>query len=212
VRAWAERTPADFVFALKVPRAITHDLLLERPAVESPTRQLLRLASLLGDKQGPILVQLPPSFERSQDNRRALADFLDLLDEQKVAVELRHPSWAQPEVERALGERNIAWVLAEGDQPNHRSLLFPADFTYVRWNRSGLPFTHWREVQYDRSEALDWWATRLTERLPAHVQTVYGYMSNEFAGHAPASLNALRTRLGLPATDPKQVWPQGVLF
>jgi len=212
VRGWAERTPADFLFALKVPRAITHDARLERPLVEAPTRELLKLAKMLGDKLGPILVQLPPSFDRSQENRRALASYLDLLGEQQIAVELRHPSWAQPEVERALGERNIAWVLVEGDQPNKRSLLFPADWTYVRWNRSGLPFTHWREVQYDRSDALDWWAATLSERLPEHVRTVYGYMSNEFAGHAPASLRGLSSRLGLGFVEPQRVWPQGVLF
>ena len=212
VRSWFDRTPPGFAFALKVPRAITHDARLERPAVEAPTRELLRLAGLLGEKLGPILVQLPPSFERSQANRRALAEFLELLQAHTVAVELRHPSWAHPDVERAFAERNIAWVLVEGDQPNNRSLLFPADFTYVRWNRSGKAFTHWREVQYDRSDALDWWALTLSEGLPEHVRMVYGYMSNEFAGHAPASLRALSSRLGLEAVDPREVWPQGVLF
>jgi uncharacterized protein YecE (DUF72 family) len=213
VRAWYERTCPGFSFALKFPRAITHDLRLELPAAEPATRELLRLAGILGDKCGPLLLQLPPSFDRSAANRRALAAFLELIppDHPRLAIELRHPAWADPAVETALAERNIAWVLVEGDQPNNRSLMFPADFTYVRWNRSGLPFDNWAHIQHDRTEALDWW-TAVLQSLPARVQTCYGYMSNEFAGHAPASLRMLCDRLGLPSIDPRSRWPQGVLF
>jgi hypothetical protein len=39
-----------------------------------------------------------------------------------------------------------------------------------------------------------------------------GFMANEFAGHAPASLRMLAARLGLPEPDPKAHWPQRVLF
>jgi uncharacterized protein YecE (DUF72 family) len=90
-------------------------------------------------------------------------------------------------------------------------VLFPADFTYVRWNRSGLPMRNWSELQHDRSDALDWWAHVLTT-LPAQVKMVWGYMSNEFAGHAPASLRNLCERLGLPSNDPREQWQQQVLF
>jgi uncharacterized protein YecE (DUF72 family) len=211
VRGWHERTPDHFSFALKVPQEITHDARLARPGVEAPTAELIRLARLLGDKCGPLLLQLPPSFEPSKENRQALDAFLELIpDDRQLALELRHPRWAEisePPFER----RNAAWVLVDGDQPNARSLLFPADFTYVRWNRSGLPMRNWSELQHDRSEALDWW-TKVLTTLPEHVRTVYGYMSNEFAGHAPASLRMLCQRLGIPSIDPKERWQQQVLF
>ena len=212
LRGWLERTTPGFAFALKVPREITHEARLERPRVEAPTAELIRLARLLGDRCGPLLLQLPPSFARAADTRRALDEFLALLPEElRLAIELRHPRWANAAVERALARRNIAWVLVDGEQPNARSVLFPADFSYVRWNRSGLPMRGWSAVQHDRAADLDWWA-RLLEGAPAHVGTIYGYMSNEFAGHAPASLRMLCQRLGLPSVDPKQLWPQGVLF
>jgi len=213
VRAWYSRTAPGFCFALKFPREITHDLRLELPAAEPITKELLRLAAILDEKCGPLLLQLPPSFDRSADNRRALSKFLELIptDQHRLAIELRHPAWADPAVEAALAERNIAWVLVEGDQTNNRSLMFPADFTYVRWNRSGLPFSNWTSIQHDRTAALDWWTTVLRS-LPSNVKTAYGYMSNEFAGHAPASLRMLCERLGLPSMDPKSRWPQGVLF
>src|SRR6185369_7951018 len=107
--------------------------------------------------------------------------------------------------------RNIAWCLVDGITPNARSLLFPADFTYIRWNRSGMPFEGFADIQYDRSETLDWW-TDVLRRLPAQVKTVYGYMANEFAGHAPTSLRMLSERLGLNCADPQSLWPQQALF
>jgi uncharacterized protein YecE (DUF72 family) len=209
VRGWYARTPAQFQFALKFPREITHDLRLALPEAEAPTRAFLRAADLLEHKCGPLLVQLPPSFDRSADNRLALAAFLDLLTGRQVAIELRHPSWIDPAVERALAERNVAWCLADGAQDNHRAVMFTADFTYIRWNRSGLSFDGFGEIQHDRSEALDWWSDLLRQ---APVSTIWGYMANEFAGHAPASLRMLGQRLGLEVQDPKRHWPQRVLF
>jgi uncharacterized protein YecE (DUF72 family) len=213
VRGWLARTPAEFRFALKFPRAITHDLRLALPDAEAPTREFLRVADLLEGKCGPLLLQLPPSFDRSPANRRALAEYLDLLptDRHQLAVELRHAAWAEPAVERALADRNVAWCLVEGNTPNARALLFPADFVYLRWNRSGRLFDGFADIQDDRSEALDWWADVL-RRLPAQVDTVFGYMANEFAGHAPASLRMLADRLGLPNLDPRAQWPQQALF
>jgi uncharacterized protein YecE (DUF72 family) len=211
VRGWYSRTPPGFRFALKFPREISHDLRLALPEAEAPTRDFLRVADLLQDKCGPLLLQLPPSFDRSPANRRTLARFLDLLPTHRhpLAVELRHASWIDPAVERALAEHNVAWCLVDGDTPNHRAIMFTADFAYVRWNRSGLRFDGFAEIQHDRSEALDWWADTLRQ---APVHTVYGYMANEFAGHAPASLNMLAARLNLPQVDPKAHWPQRVLF
>jgi uncharacterized protein YecE (DUF72 family) len=213
VRSWYRKTPAGFKFALKFPREVSHDLRLDWPAAEPLTTRFIRLAHALQDKCGPLLLQLPPSFDRSTLNRRALATFLDAMPthEVQLAVELRNAAWADEAIERAFTERNIAWCVVEGNTPNARSLLFPADFVYARWNRSGMLFNGYAEIQYDRSDALDRWAGVLSS-LPPRVQTVYGYMADEFAGHAPTSLRMLGNRLGLPSVEPKSRWPQQVLF
>jgi uncharacterized protein YecE (DUF72 family) len=212
VHGWDRKTPPGFRFAVKLPRAFTHEARLQLPDCEPLLAAFLRVMRLLGDKLGPLLVQLPPSFDRTPAHRLALASFLDhlLTDEVRTAVELRHPSWADPAVEHALAERNVAWCLAEGG-PNSRAVMFPADFTYVRWNRSWHTFENFSEVWLDRSADLDWWADTL-RHVPAHVKTIFAYMSNEFAGHAPASLRALQQRLGLHDMDPKSLWLQRTLF
>jgi uncharacterized protein YecE (DUF72 family) len=213
VRGWYQRTPPDFEFALKFPREITHEMLLEWPAAAGLTQRFVERARLLDDKLGPLLLQLPPSFERTDANRKVLATFLDALPthELKLAVELRGYGWATPGLEREFRERNIAWCLVDGFTRNARVLLFPADFVSIRWNRSGRPFDSYSEIQDDRSADLDWW-TGVLQALPSQVQTVYGYMANEFAGHAPASLRMLSERLGLAYVEPNQTWPQGALF
>ncbi len=47
VRGWYRKTSADFTFALKFPREITHELRLEWPAAEPLTTELLRHAAEL---------------------------------------------------------------------------------------------------------------------------------------------------------------------
>ena len=58
---WAKGTPAQFRFAVKVPRTITHDLKLRRAG--APLERFLAETAGLGKKRGPLLVQLPPSLE-----------------------------------------------------------------------------------------------------------------------------------------------------
>ena len=57
---WAGMTPPHFRFAVKLPRAITHDGRLR--AARKPLRAFLAEAAGLGDRLGVLLVQLPPSL------------------------------------------------------------------------------------------------------------------------------------------------------
>lgn len=212
VQGWYQKTPEDFVFALKTPRAITHEARLDLDECGPLVDQFLEVARLLEDKVGPILVQLPPSFDRSDRNRLLLATYLDRLPLQsrRFAVELRHPSWVDESVGAALRERNVAWVAADGGR-NSREVMHTADFLYARLGRSGYEFPDFSRVRLDRDEDLDWWASTL-KRLPESTETAYVYVCDEFAGHAPASVQALAARLGLSTVEPRSQWPQPSLF
>ena len=90
VRGWAERTPDDFRFALKLPQEITH---------ENRLRDSADLAALffdrareLGPKLGSVLVQLSPDFAPTE--LPALAAFLPLIPRDvRVAIEFRQRAW-----------------------------------------------------------------------------------------------------------------------
>jgi uncharacterized protein YecE (DUF72 family) len=57
---WRDRTPGDFVMAVKASRYLTHIRRLRDPA--EPVARLLGAAAGLGPKLGPILLQLPPNL------------------------------------------------------------------------------------------------------------------------------------------------------
>jgi uncharacterized protein YecE (DUF72 family) len=61
VRNWKERATDGFVFAAKFPRAITHGRSLM--GEEGKLDAFMSNISLLGEKLGPLLIQLPPSFK-----------------------------------------------------------------------------------------------------------------------------------------------------
>jgi uncharacterized protein YecE (DUF72 family) len=118
---WAASTPPGFRFAVKVPRAITHDLRLLRARL--PLDRFLQETAGLGRKRGPLLVQLPPSlaFDRS-----TAARFFELLrdrHEGSVVCEPRHATWFSQSADALLVRFEVARVAAdppmapEGDRP-----------------------------------------------------------------------------------------------
>ena len=79
---WAADTPDGFVFAIKAPRYITHELRL-RGARAALANFLASGVLALGPKLGPILWQLPPSLAF---DAALLADFLALLPHDTTAA------------------------------------------------------------------------------------------------------------------------------
>lgn len=108
---WAASVPEGFRFAVKLPREITH---LRRLA--EPTEPLVRFLGeirALGDRLGPILVQLPPSLAYKAVLAEAfLAALRDRFDG-GVVCEPRHPSWFADAADRALSRFRVARVAAD---------------------------------------------------------------------------------------------------
>jgi uncharacterized protein YecE (DUF72 family) len=87
--SWGRRTPADFSFALKGSRFVTHLKRLKDPEIHVAT--FYERAEALGQKLGADLWQLPPQLQR--DDRR-LESFLTALPADPLnAIEFRHSSW-----------------------------------------------------------------------------------------------------------------------
>src|SRR3954469_4036343 len=62
VGSWAAEVGRDFVFAVKAPQRITHQLRLK--AGSAPlVSELVDAVAALGKKRGPILFQLPPNVK-----------------------------------------------------------------------------------------------------------------------------------------------------
>jgi uncharacterized protein YecE (DUF72 family) len=115
VAKWREQTPADFRFAFKLPRTITHDKRLRSVADE--VRGFLDTIEPLGQRIGPVQVQLPASF--GPTDLDALVAFLRRLPQDwPWALELRHRGFfdgsaAHRTVDELCLERDIGRVVLD---------------------------------------------------------------------------------------------------
>ena len=181
-RAWAAAVPDGFVFAIKGGRFITH--LKRLIDVEIPLANFFASGPLeLGEKLGPFLWQLPPSFAYDRERLEAFFRLLPrdtaaaadlafrhnakVADRAAVrfperpaplrhALEVRHQSFATPEFIDLLRDHQIALVIADaaGKWPSLEEVT--AEFVYIR--------LHGAEELYASGyteEELDRWAAKI---------------------------------------------------
>jgi uncharacterized protein YecE (DUF72 family) len=207
-RSWARHTPAHFRFAAKAPREVTHEGALRVPGAMD---ELARSLEPLGEKQGPVLVQLPASYERTEQTHADLDRFLrDAPAALRLSVEFRHRSWHHESVYDLLRAHEAALTWTEW-RTLPRVPEITAPFLYVRWIGNREDIERYDRTQIDRAREFDWWEAALRRSLD-RVGEVYGYFNNHWAGHSPASAREMLRRLGLPARDPRELWPQGELW
>jgi uncharacterized protein YecE (DUF72 family) len=185
VKRWRAQTGKNFVFAWKASKFITHWKRLSHNSVNSLELLEERL-SLLSNKAGPILFQLPPNFEVDADR---LVSFFELLSKtRRYSFEFRHPSWYQPRIMKLLSKRNISLCLSD-----HQDAPAPwkrtADFVYIRGHGPG---GHYKG--HYRPDTLAEWARRIKswERQGCDV---FIYFDNDQKSAAPADAMKLRQLL-----------------
>jgi uncharacterized protein YecE (DUF72 family) len=155
--AWYAATPADFVFANKANRFITHTLRL-RDAAKPLANVLASGVFALREKLGPFLWQLPPNFQFDADRIEAFLGLLPhdtetalararghepRMDERALleidrkrtlrhAIEVRHDSFMDPAFIALLRKYKVALVVADtaGKWPYMEDVT--ADFMYLR--------------------------------------------------------------------------------
>ena len=106
---WAASTPPGFVFAVKAPRSVTHEGRLKDLG---PLDRFLGEIAGLGDRLGPVLVQLPPSLAFDATAERFIDGWRGLYDGPTV-LEPRHASWFTDAVGARLEAARIARVAAD---------------------------------------------------------------------------------------------------
>jgi len=173
IQSWYDNVPADFVFAVKASRYITHMKKLKDP--EQPLSALLGKIGILKEKLGPILFQLPPSW---RINAERLKSFVEKLPSNHTyAFEFRNTSWFDASIYKILEEHGAAFCIY------HLSgLLSPrrvtANIVYVRLHGPGSAY----QGQYDLQALSDWAQAFLTWRREG--REVYCYFDNDEAGYA----------------------------
>ena len=133
---WAASVPASFRFAVKLPRAITHEARLydSRTRLKEFSEQVVHL----GEKLGPILIQLPPSLEfDAAPVRTFLGEFREQFEGDAV-IEPRHPSWFKCDAEKLLCACRLGRVAADPARCPEASA--PGGWSGLRyWRLHGSP-------------------------------------------------------------------------
>jgi uncharacterized protein YecE (DUF72 family) len=183
-KGWRDAVPDDFRFAVKASRYLSHIRRLEEP--EGPVDYLMERASILGNRLGPILLQLPPSLEIDLDRlERTIHAFNGRA---RLAVEPRHKSWFTPQLCELLRQHGVALTLADRRGPI-TPLWATTDWTYVRLHQgSATP----RPCYGDR--ALQSWVDRLAD-LPGG-DAGYVYFNNDHRACAVANAETFERLLG----------------
>ena len=181
---WHDSSPADFTFAVKVSRFITHIKRLRDS--EEAVENFITRAKFLGEKLGPLLYQLPPNMHRNDD---VLESFLSSLPRGlKHAIEFRHQSWLDEEVFQILREHNAGLCIF--DMPDlHCPLKATADFAYIRFHGSSSLYSSC----YSDEELADW-AKRIAD-LARDLKIVYIYFNNDIDGFALKNVITIRDYL-----------------
>jgi uncharacterized protein YecE (DUF72 family) len=213
---WRDAAPADFVFAVKGPRFVTH--IKRLGDVEAPLANFFASGVLsLGPKLGPVLWQLPPNLQfdeglldaflallpRTHGDAAALARHRDRRMSGRTAfaleapagrvlrhaVEVRHPSF-ETDAWRSLLERHrVSSVTADTAGKYPRLDWVTADFAYARLHGDKELYTS----GYD-DEALERWETWVRAHLAAGRDT-FVYFDNDVKVRAPFDAMALIERL-----------------
>jgi uncharacterized protein YecE (DUF72 family) len=180
-RRWRRETPAEFRFAIKAHRYLTHNKKLKDPL---PAIALERdRASGLGTKLGAVVWQLPPNLHKNLERLTSFARALGKWTRPRHAIEFRHESWFDDDVAACLRRHHLAVCQSDAaDWPLWDAVT--TDFVYVRLHGHTLTYAS----NYSKPQ-IDAWAARV-KRWLREGRDVHLYFDNDALGHAPR--NALR--------------------
>lgn len=186
VRKWMAETPPDFRLVFKVSRYITHTKKLLEP--EEHLKKFLMPLQAAKGKQGPLLLQLPPSLKpQYQRLENVLHAAQKAAPNMRIAVECRNNGWYGDELNALLDRYGASLVIHDMPAGRNEDPNPAAPFIYLRY--------HGPHGDYGgtySSPRLKKEAARIGHWL-AGGRDVYAFFNNDRDGHAPRDAQRLRS-------------------
>ena len=187
LEGWAESVPKAFRFVIKATRRITHHARLAN--AEEPIGYLAKGVTVLEDKLGAVLFQLPPFLRK---DRERLETFLDVWPKAlPAAMEFRHDSWFDEEIFDLLRERKVAICVSDNGKLKLPATIATTDWAYLRL----------RQPAYS-SQKLGGWVRKATA---SSAKTTLAFFKHEDEAGGPALAHKFLelTRRPLPKRAPR---------
>lgn len=173
LKGWYERSPAQFRFAVKAPRIITHYKRFKN-ADDELQRFYDTVHSGLSDKLGSILFQLHPAMHYSEENLERIVSTLQ--DNFTNVVEFRHASWWNSDVLKQLKHHHVTFCcISYPGLPEN--IYQTAPVIYYRFH--GIPRLYYSEYDADSLREV-----HQTIAALKRVSEAYVYFNNTAQGHA----------------------------
>lgn len=208
VEKWTAQTPGYFRFAVKAPKALTHEarLDLRDTFAHGEWHRLLDACAAFDGKLSCILLQLAPSLTVAGfDNLRRVLDTVP--GGMPVAVEFRHPSWYLEKVHDDLAARGVVRAWADHYLDPDRGVgdgnpFYWADtgpFAYVRllgdmstkYRADGGKNFEYGSVLFDRGADLEAWTARVAGGM-GRGQPFQIFINNHYEGFSLITAQKLR--------------------
>ncbi|HEY7217851.1 MAG TPA: DUF72 domain-containing protein [Candidatus Binatia bacterium] len=229
-KGWADKTPDDFSFAIKLWQKFTHPMKISRNQADEPWEPpsqsdfdefragILPLAD--AGKLGALLLQYPAGFHCSPANMEKVESTLRRFYDYPKVVELRHESWSEKsaEIKALLLENRASGVLI--DEPKFSTSIRQegqaiGEIFYFRahgrnakawWN----PKESWERYDYLYSrEEIKKHAERIKTATSAPgVKKAFAFYNNHARANAPANAIMLSQELGVRL---KAMPPEGMV-
>ena len=226
-RSWAQRTPSNFEFALKLYQKFTHPEMFQKATGADPLdldqkdvdafRAAIEPLATAG-KLGALLAQFPASFKNESNSQGYLEWLLEQFREYDLAIELRHRTWSDDPLDTLtlLGEFGAAWV--QIDEPKFklsiRQNLLPNVNTFYYLRLHGRNAAKWwnHEKSEDRYNYL--YSPKELEPIAEavedasrEVKKAYLYANNHFSAKSVANAAILKHQLGqdVPGEYPEEM-------
>jgi uncharacterized protein YecE (DUF72 family) len=167
VGSWAEQVPETFRFVLKARQVITHFRRLQN--AEKEIDDFLRVATVLQQRLGTILFQLPPNFKKDVPR---LNSFLNHVGGRaNVTIEFRHESWSTEEVYNCLRAHSAAMCVTDADDLPATNFISSSNWGYLRL----------RNESYADDDLKEWIRAIKSQKW----NEVYVFFKHEDAGAGP---------------------------
>lgn len=201
---WARTVPAGFRFSAKVPREITHVRRLVEcdPLIE----RFVRGPAALGERAGPLVVQLPPSLAFDATVAERFLDDLRRRWAGAIVAEPRHPTWFTGAADALLARFGAGRIAADpAVVPEAATPGGAAEIAY--WRLHGSPRTYY-------SAYAPGFLARIADSLTtaaAHARERWCILDNTALGAAAPDALAVAARLG-GGPEPVDARPRAALL
>lgn len=209
VKSWVERTPENFKFCAKIPKAITHEAQLELNSSLNILEYFLKAMQPMLDsgKILAFLIQLPPFFKKEKN----FADLKDFIEEWPLdykhkapylVIEFRDISWMDDEIFNYLRKKKLTYCAVIEPLLPPRMDITNKDFAYIRFHGYGKEL--WFDYNFNIEE-IKKWALKVKKVITDSNKTGI-YFNNHFSGYAVKNSLMMMEELNIrPKTYPDKI-------